>query len=368
MAEGQLPAGGVETPAAAGQDLYDQVERTEGNRGEGAAGRGRGWERPVLLAVMGVSLVGLAAGVGGALGLVGVPGWAGVIGVVVGGVALRRLLILRWGSDGPDLGLILCAVWLLLLLLAAVFADWLPLAEARSPADALQAPTLARPDLFSVHPLGTDRQGLDLLAGVIYGARLSLLVGLGAVLLGAVVGGTLGLIAGYRGGVVDRALSLLGDALLAFPPLILLMGLASAMEVNAGSIMLGLAVLVVPTNLRLARANARSYREREFVVAAQAIGAKTRRIISREIVPNTILVISAYGLVMVAVLIIAEASLSFLGLSVGRPEPTWGNMIAAGQEEFRRIPHLVFVPAIALALTIYSLNRVGDAARARWEH
>jgi peptide/nickel transport system permease protein len=125
-----------------------------------------------------------------------------------------------------------------------------------------------------------------------------------------------------------------------------------------------LAILTIPTYVRLARANTLVVAQKEFVTAAASLGARGRRVVVREILPNVAVPILSYSFVIVAALIVAEASLSFLGLSVARPEPTWGNMIAAGQPDFERVPHLVFVPGVVLFTTVVALNRVGEAVRA----
>jgi peptide/nickel transport system permease protein len=249
---------------------------------------------------------------------------------------------------------------LLLVGLLAAFADVLPLPEGRVPANALDEPVLARPDLFSAHPLGTDRHGLDLLSGIAFGARVSLVVGLGAAAIGLVVGGGAGLCAGYYRGRLDRLTALLTDSMLAFPPLILLLGLVAVVDASVTVVTGGLAVLAIPTFVRVARANTIAVANREFVVAAVALGARRRRILLRELVPNVVGPLLAYTVVVVAALIVAEASLSFLGLSVQRPSPTWGNMIAAGEASYDRHPHLVAVPSVCLFLTVFALNRVGE--------
>ncbi|WP_159920611.1 ABC transporter permease [Rhodococcus sp. WAY2] len=257
--------------------------------------------------------------------------------------------------------------WLAVEVFVALLADFLPLAEGRNPSLTLDAPILQPPQILSGHPLGTDRQGLDILSGVIYGARTSLVVGFGAVLLGVVVGGVLGLTAGYYRGKVDAALNFLNDALLAFPPLILLLALSSVVRPNMKNVTLVLGVLAIPAFFRLTRANTMAYSQRNFVLAARALGARSSRILARELTPNVLASTLAYAFVVVAVLIVAESSLSFLGLSIQRPEPTWGNMIASGQNDLEKHPHLVFVPGVVLFLTVLSLNRIGDWAQRRWD-
>ena len=287
-----------------------------------------------------------------------------IVGILMIGWELGPARVVRTIGI-PDPVLWLSVAWLALVLLSATFASVLPLAEARSPARALTEPILASPDLFSRHPLGTDRQGLDVLGGIIYGARVSLIVGFGAAVIGVAAGGTLGVVAGYLRGRVDYVAGLLNDALLAFPPLILLLALAAVLDPNVRNTALALGVLSVPTFFRLARANAIAFSQRDFVLASHAVGATGARTLRREIVPNVLLSVMSYAFIMVAVLIVAEASLSYLGLGIQRPQPTWGNMISAGQTDFDEHAHLVFAPGLVLFLTVLSLNRLGDHLRRR---
>lgn len=261
----------------------------------------------------------------------------------------------------------LSVVWLGAVVVSAVAADFLPFAESRDASKSFGAPVAARPDLVSSHPLGTDTFGLDLLGGVVYGARLSLQISLGAVLIGLVVGGLIGMAAGYFRGIFDEVVGVLTNSLLAIPPLIFLIALMVAIEPNVVNLSIALAFLGIPTYARLARANTLVIRQKEYVLAARSTGAKHVRVLLREVLPNVILPLVSYAFIVLAVLIVAEGSLSFLGLSIPRPEPTWGNMISAGANDLRRTPHLVFVPGIVMFLTVFALNRVGDHARQKWD-
>ena len=288
------------------------------------------------------------------------------IGAISGFFGLRILGRAVFGARF-QLGLWLSLLWLAVVVLAAIFADLLPLAESKDVSKTLTTPTLLRPDLFSEHPFGTDNQGLDILGGVIYGARVSLIVGVGAVLIGMVIGGTIGIAAGYYRGKMETGVGLLTDSMLAFPPLILLLGMVAVLEPSVRNVTIALAILGIPTYIRLARANTLVFSQREFVVAARALGDNNRSIMFRELLPNVLLPVVSFAFVIVAVLIVAEASLSFLGLSVQRPNPTWGNMIAAGQDDFDEHPHVVFVPGLVLFFTVFAFNRVGDRARELWD-
>ncbi len=293
--------------------------------------------------------------------------------LTVGGLALLFMALDNAGKlfRGPlfETGLWLSVIWVALIGLSAAFADFLPFTESRDASVTIfeGTPILKRPDLFSANPLGTDRQALDILGGIVYGARVSLQVSVLAVAIGILVGGTIGVVAGFFRGRLDTGIGILTDSLLAFPPLILLLALASVMDRTPRNMAIALAVLGIPTYIRLARVNTMVFAEREFVLASQAMGASRRRIIFKELVPNVALPIFSYAFIIIAVLIVAEASLSFLGLGIQRPDPTWGNMIAAGQDDFDRHPHLVFAPGIAMFLTVFALNRVGEKAREIWD-
>jgi peptide/nickel transport system permease protein len=254
--------------------------------------------------------------------------------------------------------------WLIILTLGSVFAGLLPLAEARDPSKALKEPTLATPNIFSRHPLGTDRQGLDILGQVLYGARISLIVGFGAALIGILIGGAIGMIAGYFAGRVGAVIRFITDWMLVFPPLIFLLGLVAVLKPSTPNVVLALGILAIPTYIRLARANTLSVMRREYVLAARALGTKDSAILRREILPNVALPLVSYTFIIIPTLIVAEASLSFLGLGIKRPQPTWGNMIAAGQSIFERSPHVIYVPGLALVLTVFALNVVGERIRA----
>lgn len=281
----------------------------------------------------------------------------------------EALAVHRWArvrSGVRLVGLWLAIGWVSVLVLAAAFADLLPLSESRNTALAVNSESLLSPNLLSRHPFGTDKQGLDILGGVLYGARVSLTVGLGAVLIGLIVGGLLGMLAGFYRGKVDAVINFWTDALIAFPPLILLLALVAVVEPSVQNVTLGLAVLGIPTYVRIARANTMVVVQRDYMLSARVLGGRSRRLLFKEVLPNIVSSLVSYGFIVIAVLIVAEASLSYLGLSVQRPNPTWGNMIAAGQGSLDRHPHLVFVPGLALFLTVFALNRIGEAARARW--
>jgi peptide/nickel transport system permease protein len=255
--------------------------------------------------------------------------------------------------------LVLCMGWLGLVILVALTVQWLPLQNYSAVGSGARLLPFADPS----HILGTDRLGRDVLARLAHGARVSLVVSVSAVIIGMVVGGLLGTAAGYFGGKIDGAFGLVMDSALAFPPLILLLAVTTVFTPSLPSLAAALAVLAVPAFARLARAGTLPLRNREFVVAARAMGARDLRIILREIVPSIVPALMAYGFIVAATVIVAEGSLSFLGLGIPPPTPSWGGMIADGRSFLADSPLLVFVPATALILTVHSLNVVGDWAR-----
>lgn len=314
-----------------------------------------------LLALVGAAMVAVA-GLWPTTATIRIPLAVAGFGVLV--LALRRALRAR-GVRTP-VGVVLAVGWLALVVLTAVFANWLPVPEARDPAGSLREPILARPGLGE-HLLGTDKQGLDILGGIAFGFRVSLVVGIGAAAIAMVVGGALGVVAGYFRGPLDRVAQFLTTSLLAFPPLILLMGLAAVLDPTVPNVTAALIVVVIPTFARVARGSTMVVAQHEYVQAAKVLGARHRRILLRDVVPAIAQPLLSYALVMISMLVVAEASLSYLGLGIPRPEPTLGNMISAGKDQFDTSPHLVFCPALALFLTVLSLNLIGEHLRKVWD-
>jgi peptide/nickel transport system permease protein len=264
----------------------------------------------------------------------------------------RRFGVLFWCSNG----------WLLAIAIGAIGADWIGLPD-RDHMDFLALG--AGPFEAEGHLLGTDMQGRDILSRVVHGARVSLTVGLLAPATGMAFGLAIGLLAGYYRGRIESIITILLDVILALPALVVLL---MASTIFGGSLMVvsvALGLLLIPAFARVSRANTLNFAQREFVTAAKAIGAHDARIILREIMPNVVLPVAAYALVVVAFAIVVEGALSFLGLSVPSPTPSWGGMIAEGRENLQDEPHLSFVPATVMFLTVLSFNLVGDALRSR---
>lgn len=266
----------------------------------------------------------------------------------------------RQPGSGLGAGFWIAAGWVGLVVVAAILGDLVP--GIQDPLSQDYANVAATPG--GEYLLGTDWIGRDMLSRTVYGARTSLIVGLLAVLFGMLVGGTLGLVAGYIRGRVEKAIMILTDVVLAFPTLILLLSLAVVFGASLRVLIIGLGIASVPTFIRLSRANTLRFAQREFVLAAKSMGARPGRVILREILPNVILPVGAYSVLILAVMIVAEGSLSFLGVGVPPPSPSWGNMIAGGRPELADSPHMVFVPAMMLFATVLALNLAGDRLRA----
>ncbi|HUJ75287.1 MAG TPA: ABC transporter permease [bacterium] len=252
----------------------------------------------------------------------------------------------------------LAIAWTALLAAAALAASWLPL---RSPIDGDLTAVLAHPG--GAYWLGTDSLGRDLLARCIFGARVSLMVALGSIAIGALVGGSLGLVAGFFGGLLDRLAMDLMTVLLCFPALILAIAIIASLGPSLATVTLAIGVLFIPAFARVARANTLTFRQQEFVLAAEVMGARAGRILIREILPNILPSLLSLALVLVGVAILAEASLGFLGLSVTPPTPSWGGMIATERGSLTQAPHVVFVPALFLFLTVLAMNVIGERIR-----
>lgn len=331
-----------------------------------AAARGAAGQRSVyvlggllLAAGLAVLLVGL---LGDAL-LVSLRLVLIVIGLIGAYRGLRQIGAARLGASF-DLSFWLSIVWLVLLVAAAVLAPVLPLSEYLDTSKTITEPAFAAPDLLSAHPFGTNGDALDLFARVIYGARASLTVAVSAAVIGMIVGGAIGVVGGYLGGKVDTVIGVLTNSLLAIPALILLIALSAVLAPNLLNISLALSLLAIPSMIRIARANTLVFAQKEFVLAARAMGATRWRVMLRELVPNVALPVASLGMVLISVLIVAEASLSFLGLGIKQPQPTWGNMIAEGQGGvFEQHPFIVLVPGLVLFLTVFAFNLVGEKSR-----
>jgi peptide/nickel transport system permease protein len=261
----------------------------------------------------------------------------------------------------PRVTLVLALVWLAVVVFFAIFAAVLPLASVATPVgDSGQLPS------WGGQLLGTDVLGRSILSRLAFGGRISLAVGVLATLAGLVVGCLLGLIAAYFKGVVGTVVDILANTVLAIPPLVFLLAIASAVRPSLSTLVLSLALLNMPTFARLAKANALAVMTREYVLAAHAMGASHRRVLFREVLPGLLPPVLAYAVVVMASMTVAEGSLSFLGLGVPPPAPSWGGMIAEAKSDIAIYPWPVFAPCLAIFLTVFALNVVGDRLQHRF--
>lgn len=222
----------------------------------------------------------------------------------------------------------------------------------------LAAPSVA-------HPFGLDELGRDILARVLAGARISFLVGVTVVSVSAALGTLLGAVAGYFGGRVDDVISRVIDVLLAFPGLLLAIALVAVLGPSLGNVLFALSIIGWVGYARLVRGQVLRAREFEYVQAARALGASATRILWKHIIPTAIPAVVVQATLGMAGAIIGEASLSFLGLGVQPPTPSWGTMLSGGRAHILDAPHLTLFPGIAIALLVLGLNFLGDGLRDR---
>lgn len=246
---------------------------------------------------------------------------------------------------------------LVILIFIAIFAnfivDYKDVAIKQNLSIRLQGPS-------AQHWFGTDAYGRDILARIIYGARISLFFGITATVLSLIAGGIIGCISGYFGGLLDNVIMRIMDVFMAIPYILLAIALVSALGTGIANLMLAMIITAIPGIARLFRALVISIRGQEFIEASKAIGAGNTRIILRHIIPNTIGPVIVQATLGVCEMILAIASLSFLGLGVQSPTPEWGGMLSEGRQYIRHTPHLILFPGLAILLTVLSLNLLGD--------
>jgi peptide/nickel transport system permease protein len=271
----------------------------------------------------------------------------------------------RKGRRGLGVAGWCCAAWLALVTLGAILAPLLPLDDPRITDFAVK--NNAGWGTHG-HLVGTDENGFDIFSRLVWGGRVSLVVAVGVLAIGMIVGGAIGLVAGYVRGRTETLLMGLVDILLAFPALLLLIAVVAFMGADLFHVVLGISVVSIPAFARIARATTLTYSTRDFVLAARASGATNRRILVREILPNVVLPLLAFGLLVVAIAIVAEGSLSFLGLT--SPETiSWGGMINGGRNALQQedILNTSLMPALMMFLTVLAVNYLGDRFRARFD-
>jgi peptide/nickel transport system permease protein len=267
---------------------------------------------------------------------------------------LSALLARAVETRGAGFGLTVATIVLLVAVGADVIAPYNP--NQPQSAGVLTAPSHA-------HLLGTDQLGRDVLSRIIYGARTSVQAGVVSVGFALIVGVFIGLLAGYYGGWTDDALMLLVDALWSFPTLVLALAIAASLGPGLTNAMLAIGIVFTPIFARLVRGQTLSVRERDFVVAARAIGAGPARIMLRHIWPSVTAPIIVQASLLVASAIVVEAALSFLGLGVEPPTSSWGSMLKGGYQYMQQAIWLSVVPGVAIFITVLAFNLLGDGLR-----
>jgi len=265
-----------------------------------------------------------------------------------------RSRLRRWAPIG---------IGILLALAMIVMAVAAPLIAPLSPSAQYSDAVLKGPGAADRHMLGTDEFGRDVLSRIVWGARVSLEVGLASVVLAFAVGVPLGILAGFRGGRVETTIMRGSDMLMAFPTLLLALIIVTALGGTLINEILAIGVALTPNFVRLARSLALTIRDQDYIVAARALGGGQLRLMARHVFPNTL-----YALVVVATLYIAtairtEASLSFLGLGIPPPTPSWGNILSEGRQYIKCCPWITTFSGLAIMLAVLAFNLVGDALR-----
>ncbi len=268
--------------------------------------------------------------------------------------ALSRALRKAFANPTTATGAVIC----LLILLGAVFAPWL------SPTDPTEQDIINR--LVAPNAefwLGTDQFGRDVLSRLLWGARISLIVSLGAIAAAAVIGGTIGMVSGYVGGVTDRITMGVMDVLLSFPSLILGLIVVALLGPELVNLVFAIALTAIAPFARIARAPTLALKERAFVEGGRALGFSHARVLFRHILPNILPEVLVMTSLWLATAVRVEASLSFIGLGVKPPTPTWGGMTLDGFENILDAPWLAIAPGVAILLLVLGLNMVGDGLR-----
>lgn len=275
-----------------------------------------------------------------------------------GGLPERKGLVATARSFASDPKAAVALVILGLLVFMAIFADLLAPFHF-----ALQDVTASRVQPGAEHLLGTDILGRDILSRIIYGARISLRIGFISVGIAAGVGVPTGAIAGYYGGWWDEILMRLTDAMIAFPNLIFLMGVVAVLGPGTTNVMIALGLNAFPLYARLTRGQTLSLKERDFVSAARALGSSDLRVMTRHIMPNALQPLIVQGSLALGTAVLAESSLSFLGIGIEPPTPTWGVIIADGFALIRTNPWISVAPGFFIVAFVLSVNLLGDRLR-----
>ena len=261
-------------------------------------------------------------------------------------------------------GLVIVAALYLVALLAPLLTPYDPVEQGDVPRMRFQPPSIS-------HPLGTDKFGRDVCARIIYGSRVSLTIGIVAVAISASLGAAVGALAGYLGGTADAVIMRIVDALMSIPRIFLLLTCIALFPGSIWLIVLLLGATGWMATARLVRGQVLSLRRRDFILAAEALGAGGRRIVLRHLIPNTLTVIVVSATLRIGGIILTEAALSYLGLGVPPPTPSWGQMVFAGREVILDSWWVSAFPGLAIAVTVVGYNLLGDGLRdafdPRWD-
>lgn len=247
---------------------------------------------------------------------------------------------------------------IVILFLTALFADFIaPYSyDEQDLLNMFQTPS-------AKHLFGTDEFGRDIFSRVVYGSRISLEVGFIAVGISLIIGGLIGAIAGYYGGRFENVLMRAMDILLAIPEILLAIAIVAALGPSISNLMIAVGISSIPGYARLVRASVLTIREQEFIEAAKAVGSSDLRIIFKHILPNCMAPIIVQATIGVAIAILTAAGLSFIGLGIQPPTPEWGSMLSGGRSYIRDYPHMTLYPGLAIMVTIFALNLLGDGLR-----
>lgn len=248
--------------------------------------------------------------------------------------------------------------FLLLLVLVAVLAPWI---SPHVPSEQNLANTLAQPSMF--HWLGTDDLGRDILSRLIYGTRVAIYASFLAVGIAVVLGVPIGVLAGFVGGWVDEGVGRVIDTLLSYPAIVLAIAVTGALGIGLTNAMIAVGIVFAPQLARLARARTLVVRQQLYVDAARCFGASTGHILWRHVLPNAIQTVLVQITILLAAALLAEASLSFLGLGIQPPDPSWGAMLARAYQSMELAPEQMYAPGIAILLTALAFNSLGEALR-----
>ena len=274
-------------------------------------------------------------------------------------ISKSKTLMIKFYSDKAA---VLSAVFIIFLALIALSA---PLLTSYNPTVENYDAILQSPN--KVHLFGTDEYGRDLFARVVYGSRISLLVGLSSVFMGMVIGVVAGLIAGFYGGILDSIIMRIADLLFAFPGIILAIAIVAILGPGMSNVIIAVAVFSVPSFARIVRANTMSLKNSLYVRAAVSIGSSNGRLLFKHLLPSSINNIIVFATLRIGTSILTASSLSFLGLGAQPPTPEWGALLSSGRTYIGVADHLTMIPGLAIFLTVLSFNLLGNGIRSTFD-